>query len=545
MSANPHLRVASSQSPTQKSKYEFTETQDWFSGHEPTWKSLILQVTASKPRALEIGSWEGRSAVFLIENLTKDEGHITCIDHFDLERTPEGIERLRKIRNNLALAGGPHRIIDDFSLPALNMLLHEALPQKDPGFDWIYIDGSHEADDTLLDGELAWRLAKKNAIIIFDDYDWKAQPVESRHHPRRGIDAFMAVHEGEYEVLPSDYQMILRKTSDMRIGFLSKDTKEFSREGFEYGINLAVTTNNEYAMPASVALHTVIANTPGRISIYILQYELSEDNQRKLRASVSSRDEVTLRFIRLPKSSLYCTLGPQWGKIDAVSWVPVERVIYLDADVLVRKDVSALWDSDLQGASLGAVQDVGIPMRDGSPYFNSGVLLMDLAKIREDREALLRVCHSLKDSPVHEQDALNKHFKSRWRALDFRWNAQGLGTYANMPSAERDGLDLERMKIEPYIVHFTGPLHPSMADIINPWVQPYTAKPWGYAGAPGHPFAGEWWMEFSETEWVSWAGSEGRIDERKARRKQKIEEAIAKFNNALDEQELQETCVVG
>jgi len=40
------------------------------------------------------------------------------------------------------------------------------------GFDWIYIDGSHESDDIVLDAEVAWRLARLKAILIFDDYAW-------------------------------------------------------------------------------------------------------------------------------------------------------------------------------------------------------------------------------------------------------------------------------------------------------------------------------------------------------------------------------------
>jgi predicted O-methyltransferase YrrM len=151
-------------------EYAFTPTQDWFSFHIETWTSLLHYVQSTRPRALEIGSWEGRSAVFLLTNLCQTEGEVVCIDHFDLLDTPAGCERLRKVNHNLALAGGQYRIIDEFSVPALMKLLEEEILAADPGFDWIYVDGSHEADDTFLDGELAWRLARKGAIFIFDDY---------------------------------------------------------------------------------------------------------------------------------------------------------------------------------------------------------------------------------------------------------------------------------------------------------------------------------------------------------------------------------------
>lgn len=109
-----------------------------------------------------------------------------------------------KITHNLALTGKPPRVLDrEFSVPALMTLLAEELNNPNPGYDWIYVDGSHAADDTFLDGELVWRLAKKGAIVIFDDYHWDKEPADSIHHPQRGIDAFMILHRGEFDLLLS------------------------------------------------------------------------------------------------------------------------------------------------------------------------------------------------------------------------------------------------------------------------------------------------------------------------------------------------------
>jgi lipopolysaccharide biosynthesis glycosyltransferase len=120
----------------------------------------------------------------------------------------------------------------------------------------------------------------------------------------------------------------------------------------------------------------------------------------------------------------------------------------------------------------------------------------------------------MKDSYFKDQDALNVIFRNEWLELSLGWNASGLGTYANMPHPDRDHLRLGEMN-DPYIVHFTGPLHPSMAHVINPWVQPYVAKPWGYAGAPGHPYAAEWWDILRGTGWKNWKESDGYVEMRK------------------------------
>ena len=215
---------------TSSGSYSFTETHDWFSRHIPSWEKLFPRVTSCPPRALEIGSWEGRSAVYTLNNLCAKGGSIVCIDYFDALTTEHGRAHHDKLVHNLRVTGKPHRVMVDCSTPALMQLLEEtalaADDESERGYDWIYVDGSHEAANTFLDAELAWRMARKGAIMVFDDYRWKRKDSDSPHHPRRGIDAFMMLRKGEYEILvgaeDEDYQMVLRKTSDMDIGFMFK-----------------------------------------------------------------------------------------------------------------------------------------------------------------------------------------------------------------------------------------------------------------------------------------------------------------------------------
>ncbi|KIJ12062.1 glycosyltransferase family 8 protein [Paxillus involutus ATCC 200175] len=497
--------------------YEFTPSQDWFTSNISSWKNLFPFVTAQEPRALEIGSWEGRSAVFLLSTLCATGGELVCVDHFDLMETAEGRERYRKIKHNLALTGRPARVLPQFSVPALYTLLQEEMNKdQGAGFDWIYIDGSHRADDTLLDAELAWRLARRGCVFIFDDYKWTEQPVESPHHPRRGIDTFLTLHAGEYTRLepnPEQYQMVLQKTTPMRIGFLLEGHKEKSPEdAFGYGINIALTIDSAYAMPAAVTLHSIIEKTQRRVTLYIVDCGLSKEDRKKIETSLPLTQDITLLFVELPPNPLTSQMGTVWAKIDMIKCLPVQRVLYLDADTLVCKDLGDLWTTDLQGRSLAAVPDVGCPFgHEGVPrgdYFNAGVLLIDLAKTRSRLPELEARCFEMKNSQYREQDALNVHFADDWTPMSLQWNAQGLGTYAECASGDRDKLRLEEMK-DPGIVHFTGPVHPSLVVVLNPYVQPYTAKPWGYAGAPGHPFERKWWAMLERTAWKGWEEAPG------------------------------------
>jgi lipopolysaccharide biosynthesis glycosyltransferase/predicted O-methyltransferase YrrM len=525
--------------PSAAPRYQWTAEQDWFSHNIPDWSRWISLLQTPAPRLLEIGTWEGRSAVWLLENACRDGGDITCIDHFDLLTTAAGQKRYEKVLHNLRLTSKPYRLMDDFSVPALYTLLDESLSSNaDSGFDFVYIDGSHEADDTFLDGELAWRLCNKDAIVIFDDYNWGVQPVNGPHHPKRGIDGFMALHVGEYETLssPNSYQIVLQKTSDKRIGFLSKRTQRRGDGKMEYEVNLAYAIDSDYAMPASVSITSALELTTGRVSIYVLDCGLSSEDRVRLESLVNAFARATIVFLPLPDSSLAKAFGNVWAKIDLMAVLPVERTLYLDADTLARENLRDLWDTDLGGMPVAAAPDVGLPRGEGgNEYFNAGVILLDLTLVRSSLEELLnrsRVGHTL---PFADQDVLNAHFSGHWKVLSLAWNAQGLGTYAEAESEARKRLRLEELK-NPSIVHFTGPVSPSVAEVLNPWVN-YVAKPWGYAGAPRHPHLAEWWQVLERTPWKGWRELSATLSRWKEDEAQRIEEAVATFRARIAEEQ--------
>jgi len=519
--------------PATTASYQFTPSQDWFSHNIPTWGPFIDELRSTinhPPRALEIGSWEGRSAVYLLTKLcNSSSSELVCIDHFDLFGTHDGSARFAKLQHNLSIPGSPFRIIDDFSVPGLFLLLDEELASPTGGFDFVYIDGSHKADDTLLDAELAWRLTRQGALVIFDDYEWSDEPPDSMSHPRRGIDAFLALHTGDYELLHKGYQVILRKTAEMRIGFLTKKgAREVNHEKLEYGINIVMCTDSAYAMPTAVTIQSAIdATADKRMTFYVVDCGLSEEDKGMIRETSSMSNRVTLQFIQLPDGSKG-RQDPTWAKIDALSLLPVERALFLDSDILVRKDLGDLWKVDLQGKMLAAARDIGHPLGhngvERGPYFNAGMMLLDMARIRTQLPLLIELTKSRAETTLKDQDVLNTFFRGGWLEVGLEWNATGLGTYARMHSEDRAAMwprgELEGVHRNPRIVHFSGPMHPTMASVLNEYVQPWISKPWGYAGAPGHPFAEEWWDALKKTAWKYWPRSEERkMQQREAEKK--------------------------
>jgi len=137
--------------------------------------------------------------------------------------------RFKTFQGNIASTGlGDRvRVLREFSMPALVQLMKEMEGQSALGFDFVYIDGSHRADDVLMDAEMAWRMAKNGALLVFDDYEWNQAREGTISHPKGGIDAFLTVHDGEYAVISCGYQVMIKKLVGQRLGlsFASADSQ--------------------------------------------------------------------------------------------------------------------------------------------------------------------------------------------------------------------------------------------------------------------------------------------------------------------------------
>ena len=194
-------------------------THDYFSANIEQWRK-DLNHFAGLPNLnfLEVGSFEGRSACWLLQNiLTHETSRLTCVDVFDEERSQglydttgldsDSASKEDRFEHNVLQTGARYRVekIKQWSREALRRL---------PGsfYDFIYIDGSHIARDVLEDAVLAWYLLKEGGLITFDDYMWKdnSDPLQC---PNLAIDGFLNVYEGHYWLVHTAYQVTLRKLS--------------------------------------------------------------------------------------------------------------------------------------------------------------------------------------------------------------------------------------------------------------------------------------------------------------------------------------------
>jgi predicted O-methyltransferase YrrM len=191
-------------------------SQDWFSHNIPNF-SIIKTLLGSTPsRILEIGSFVGLSTCWMLENLLAPDGEITCIDPFvksplsafDFDVNLEDRELENRFRTNTNLTKKKTQTIT--VMPDLSFYaLAELITQKQQ-YDFIYVDGSHTAEESLADVVMAFGLLKKGGIMIMDDYLWNHVP-DHLDRPKMAIDSFINMFIRKIEIRAINYQMIIRK----------------------------------------------------------------------------------------------------------------------------------------------------------------------------------------------------------------------------------------------------------------------------------------------------------------------------------------------
>lgn len=200
----------------------FTFTEDWFIEDGLT---VLNNVDSSNElHVLEIGSFEGKSTIWFLDNILQHQkSTITCVDPWlDYSQNQDSLNSYEKKNNewkmiergikqnflqNIIESGYSDKVLirQGFSDKILPSLITE---QKI--YDIIFIDGNHTAPYVLMDAIMSWTLLKKGGIIIFDDYTWGLdRPTTLR--PKESVDYFMSTF-GEYVVeLYSNYRKIVKK----------------------------------------------------------------------------------------------------------------------------------------------------------------------------------------------------------------------------------------------------------------------------------------------------------------------------------------------
>jgi lipopolysaccharide biosynthesis glycosyltransferase len=267
-------------------------------------------------------------------------------------------------------------------------------------------------------------------------------------------------------------------------------------------LHIACAADVRYAPHCAAMLHSALVHSGPVVHVHFLHDATLPTNAfEKLRATCEQADAIFDPVLVDPAQlrGLHAAgnyAKPAWFRCLLPTLRPgLERVLYLDCDVIVMQPLQPLWDTPLAGALVAAVRNVtedhlaaghrDFGLADSHHYFNSGVLLMDLAGVRRDGIVARILEHGRRHGTAvrwADQDSLNHAFQGRCHYLHPRWNCQNSLFFWPAARAVFGDAAVEEATRQPAILHFEGPGH---------------AKPWHYLNR--HPLRAEYWRHARAT----------------------------------------------
>ncbi len=167
------------------------------------WERILEPYRGKVHRVLEVGSYEGQSALFW-QNFFHAE--VWCIDNWQNPASP--LRHGHEVEANFDANTRLQSIfkIKDESTIALHCLRQQKIHQP---FDLIYIDGDHSPDQVMIDSCLAWRMLTSGGIMIWDDWRDYIPHGPEDIRPEWGIECFLRLKSSRLEILADTGQQLM------------------------------------------------------------------------------------------------------------------------------------------------------------------------------------------------------------------------------------------------------------------------------------------------------------------------------------------------
>lgn len=255
---------------------------------------------------------------------------------------------------------------------------------------------------------------------------------------------------------------------------------------------IACSIDNNYALPLLVMLSSLKEHLRPSYNpvLYLLHRGLRDDLLSAISRVIETHSIVLdpETIANIPRHTCFPPEAASPLLLPTLLPDAIDRVLFLDADLLVLDDVAQLWETSLGSRMLGAAQDPAIPLcrsprgvkkqsqlgiPEDAVYFNCGVMLIPLDEWRKyevTRRAWQYLYEVGREADFLHQEALNAVLWNDWLAIDGRWNLSG--SLAGRPY-DREGLGDGHLN--PAIVHFAGRFKPWRASIGGPFNRQYQA----------------------------------------------------------------------
>lgn len=298
--------------------------------------------------------------------------------------------------------------------------------------------------------------------------------------------------------------------------FKHTEKKEPIRPYFaKNNIAVVLSSSDEYSLFLGVCIQSMVlvGSQENNYDFIVLERNISDGNKKRILKIADGKRNISIRFVNVGRlfsnidfylSSSDLSQETYYGLLMPFLLKNYDKVISMDCDMIVKKDIAELYRTDLEGNIIGAVRDVIIQgalndettdtkdyysnelqLKNPYYYFQAGILLMDLEKYRS-AFSQEQICDLLNTSKfrIVDQDALNILVEGKVKFLDQRWNYMVESNdwirhnLSLSPASSRK--EYLEAKKEPYIIHYAN-----------------HEKPWNNANMP---YSEEFWKTAQKTD---------------------------------------------
>ena len=260
-------------------------------------------------------------------------------------------------------------------------------------------------------------------------------------------------------------------------------------------MDIVICINKQYLMPAGVMLCSLFENNKEeRITVHAMLGEGGDQCVKPLQDMTERYHQIILFYDMKDVRTDDFPVGlyfqepfitkEAYFRLFVMDVLPqtLEKVLYLDVDMVICSSIRELWNTDISDVAVGAVPDCfhqdihetnRIGYEVGLGIFNSGVLLINLSYWRDHdvMKKFVAYAREAKDHlKYHDQDVLNYVFRHCKKELPIRFNLQTIHMYYDRFRYLHFRL-IEEVKeafCHPVIIHYTGPEKPWYINAYHP-----------------------------------------------------------------------------
>lgn len=248
---------------------------------------------------------------------------------------------------------------------------------------------------------------------------------------------------------------------------------------------VAFCCDENYLIPVSIMLESLIRhNKDINIVAYSFKDDLSESAIRKLEKIMEKHGELRMCYLPMEAKEIIDRAPLVGGYISKATYYrlmlpyvvgdEVDKIIYLDGDILIRGSLREVYERELKGALIGGIRDYNADEFESSrgvnAYINAGVLVIDIKNMKKKypQEQLLKEMSALikRNNLLADQDIINSIFNNQIKLLPIIYNNHYL-------VQKKFALKERKIMKDTIVAHFSGSIKPWTKEYFFPYTKEY------------------------------------------------------------------------